>query len=66
MAFLKYNLDMDSEAYSTKLRQEESLFVVAGSWFGLEGHIRLGLGVERDHLEEALVRLGRFMDRHAA
>jgi len=64
MAFLGYNLSMSSEEFSTKLREEESLFVVAGSWFGLENHIRLGLGVETEHLEEALVRLARFADRH--
>lgn len=63
MAFLSYNCPLSSENFSTKLREEESLFVVAGSWFGLEGHIRIGLGIETAHLEDALKRLSRFADR---
>lgn len=66
MAFLRYHLPMSSQALSTRLREEESLFVVAGSWFGLENHIRLGLGVETEQLAEALERLARFAARHCA
>lgn len=65
MAFLGYSVPMSSEDFSTRLREEESLFVVAGSWFGLENHIRIGLGVEKEHLVEALERLSRFAERHS-
>ncbi|WP_230534121.1 aminotransferase class I/II-fold pyridoxal phosphate-dependent enzyme [Microvirga roseola] len=64
MAFLRYDFDMLSEALSEKLREEESTFVVAGSWFGIENHIRIGIGVKTEHLVEGLARLDRFLARH--
>lgn len=64
MAFLRYALPISSEEFSRRLREEESVFVVAGSWFGIEGCIRIGLGIPPEELEEALERLGRFLDRN--
>jgi aspartate/methionine/tyrosine aminotransferase len=63
MAFLRYDFDMTSEALSNELREEESVFVVAGSWFGIESHIRVGIGVKTEHLVEGLARLDRFLAR---
>jgi len=63
MAFLRYSFDMPSEDLSHALREEESVFVVAGSWFGIENHIRIGIGVKTDHLLEGLTRLDRFLAR---
>jgi aspartate/methionine/tyrosine aminotransferase len=64
MAFLRYDFDMPSEKLSEVLREEESVFVVAGSWFGIENHIRVGIGVKTEHLVEGLARLDRFLSRH--
>ena len=64
MAFLGYDFAMPSEDFSARLREEESVFVCAGSWFGLEGHIRIGIGVTPDHLREGLRRIDRFLARH--
>lgn len=61
MAFLRYDFGMTSEALSNELREEESVFVVAGSWFGIENHIRIGIGVKTEHLVEGLARLDRFL-----
>jgi aspartate/methionine/tyrosine aminotransferase len=63
MAFLRYDFDMPSETLSEDLRKEESVFVVAGSWFGIENHIRVGIGVTKEHLVEGLARLDRFLSR---
>ena len=63
MAFLRYDFDMPSEELSNALREEESVFVVAGSWFGIEDHIRIGIGVKAEHLVEGLARLDRFLAR---
>ncbi len=63
MAFLRYDFDMSSEKLSEELRQEESVFVVAGSWFGIENHIRVGIGVKTEHLMEGLNRLDKFLSR---
>jgi aspartate/methionine/tyrosine aminotransferase len=64
MAFLGYDFDMPSEDLSNRLREEESVFVVAGSWFGIERHIRIGIGVKTEHLVEGLARLDAFLSRH--
>jgi aspartate/methionine/tyrosine aminotransferase len=63
MAFLRYDFDMPSEKLSETLREEESVFVVAGSWFGIENHIRIGIGVMTEHLVEGLNRLDKFLSR---
>jgi hypothetical protein len=63
MAFLRYRYSIASEDFSRRLREEESVFVAAGSWFGLEGHIRVGVGVETLAFVEGLDRLGRFARR---
>jgi aspartate/methionine/tyrosine aminotransferase len=63
MAFLRYDFDLSSEQLSDALREEESVFVVAGSWFGIENHIRVGIGVQTEHLVEGLARLDRFLAR---
>jgi aspartate/methionine/tyrosine aminotransferase len=63
MAFLRYDFDMPSEKFSEALREEESVFVVAGSWFGIENHIRVGIGVQTEHLVEGLARLDRFLSQ---
>ncbi len=63
MAFLGYDFDIPSEALSNELREEESVFVVAGSWFGIENHIRIGIGVKTEHLVEGLARLDRFLSK---
>jgi aspartate/methionine/tyrosine aminotransferase len=64
MAFLRYDFDMSSEDLSNQLREEESVFVVAGSWFGIENHVRIGIGVKTEHLVEGLARLDAFLSRH--
>jgi aspartate/methionine/tyrosine aminotransferase len=61
MAFLHYDFDMPSDMLSNEFREEQSVFVVAGSWFGIENHIRIGIGVKTEHLVEGLARLDRFL-----
>ena len=63
VAFVRYAMDVPSETFSERLRQEESVFVVAGSWFGIDQHIRIGTGGKPDHLKEALARASRFAER---
>ena len=66
MAFIGYKWRMSSIEFSNKLREEENVFVVAGSWFGLDHYIRLGIGVEKYLLVGALDRLSNFAKRQAA
>lgn len=61
IAFIRYDLPMGSEDFSRLVRERESCFVVAGAWFGLEGHIRLGIGGDSHELEEGLKRVDRVL-----
>lgn len=63
VAFLRYALDMGSSEFSERLRREESVFVVAGDWFGLDRHVRLGTGGQQAELVAALERIDRFIRR---
>jgi aspartate/methionine/tyrosine aminotransferase len=61
MAFLSYQANLGSEEFVKGLRESESVFVCAGSWFGIDRHIRVGIGIEHDHLEEGLAAIDRFV-----
>jgi len=61
MAFLRYDLPVSSDDFCRRLRETQSVFAVAGSWFGMEGHLRLGIGGEPDHFRDALRRIDRFL-----
>jgi aspartate/methionine/tyrosine aminotransferase len=61
MVFLGYAAPLPSTELVTRLREAESTFVCAGEWFGLEGHIRIGIGVEHDHLVQGLAAIDRTM-----
>ncbi|HEY7590453.1 MAG TPA: aminotransferase class I/II-fold pyridoxal phosphate-dependent enzyme [Candidatus Limnocylindrales bacterium] len=57
---------LDSEAFAQRLLEEERVAVVPGNAFGPsgEGHVRACYATSYEQLEEALVRIGRFVDRH--
>jgi aspartate/methionine/tyrosine aminotransferase len=57
MAFIGYDYGIGSSALADRLRKEVGVFVVAGDWFGMDGFIRLGIGVERHVLEAGLERI---------
>jgi aminotransferase len=59
---------LSSEAFAGGLLEEERVAVIPGSAFGPsgEGHVRACYATSYEKLEEALVRIGRFVDRHRA
>ena len=59
MAFVRYDWPIGSAELSRIARERESVFVVAGEWFGMDGHLRIGTGGEPHVLEEGLARLDR-------
>jgi len=63
MAFLRYDLPISSDDLSRELREAQSVFVVAGSWFGMEDHLRLGIGVDPEHFADALDHIDRFLQQ---
>jgi aspartate/methionine/tyrosine aminotransferase len=61
MAFVGYDFPIGSAELSRRLREEESVFVVAGEWFGLDGRLRIGTGGERERLAEGLRRVDKVL-----
>jgi len=57
MAFVRYDFPINSTVLSRLIRERESVFVVAGDWFGLDGHLRIGIGGDTATLEEGLRRI---------
>ena len=59
---------MDSENFAQRLLVEERVAVVPGNAFGPsgEGHVRACYATSYEQLEEALERIGRFVERHRA
>jgi aminotransferase len=57
---------LSSEDFAQGLLQEERVAVVPGSAFGPsgEGHVRACYATSYEQLQEALVRIGRFVDGH--
>jgi aminotransferase len=57
---------MSSEEFSLKLLEEEQVAVISGTAFGDlgEGHVRMCYATAYELIEEALVRMGRFVERH--
>ena len=56
---------LNSEEFAERLLMEERVAVVPGSAFGTsgEGHVRCSYATSLPHLEEALLRMGRFVAR---
>ena len=56
---------LDSETFAARLLEEEHVAVVPGGAFGAsgEGHVRACYATSYEQLEEALRRIGRFVER---
>jgi len=48
MAFIRYNMKINSTDLANKLREEKSVLVVPGDQFGMDHFIRLGIGAEKE------------------
>ncbi len=63
--YARYELPMDSTALTDRLREEESVLVVPGDAFGMDGYLRLGVGENADYVLAGLDRFKAFLDRTA-
>jgi aminotransferase len=59
---------LSSDAFAERLLTEEHVAVIPGSAFGPsgEGHVRACYATSYEKLEEAIARIGRFVERHKA
>ncbi|WP_297186212.1 aminotransferase class I/II-fold pyridoxal phosphate-dependent enzyme [Thermococcus sp.] len=61
VAFLRYDLEIPSEELAIRLIKEKSTFLVPGSCFGIENHLRIGYGNPTDVMIEGLKRFKEFL-----
>ena len=59
VAFIRYDIDINSTELMERLCRDASVFVGAGDSFGMDHHLRIAFGQERKVLEEAFSRIER-------
>ncbi len=57
MAFMRYDFDINSTELADWLRTEQSVFILAGDTYGMDGFFRIGIGAERATLAAGLERV---------
>lgn len=57
IAYVRYRHAINSSQLMERCIKEQSLLIVPGDHFGMDGFIRLNYGVPPDHLREGLARL---------
>jgi len=61
LAFVRYGVDLPSVDVADAMRTQASVLVAPGSCFGVEGHLRIALGLEPAFVNEALERIARVL-----
>ena len=54
IAYLRYNLDMNSLELVNRLREQKSVLIVPGDHFFMDRYLRIGFGSNPDYLREGL------------
>lgn len=57
MLFIKYNLDINSTDLAEWLRNDKSVFILAGDVYGMDKHFRIGIGERKDYIINGLERI---------
>jgi aspartate/methionine/tyrosine aminotransferase len=57
IAFVRYNMDINSTELARRLIEEKSVFIVPGDSFGMDHFFRIGTGQPRERLTMALERI---------
>jgi len=61
IAFVGYQLDVDSESLVKQLIDKKSVLVMPGDYFHVPHHLRISFGLPRDYLQTALQRIHETM-----
>ncbi|MGB6338189.1 MAG: aminotransferase class I/II-fold pyridoxal phosphate-dependent enzyme, partial [Candidatus Aminicenantaceae bacterium] len=68
IAFVRYQLDVNSTELANKLIQEKSVLIVPGDHFGMDKFIRISFGLPQNYLTEGLKRIQQLVteirDKH--
>lgn len=62
IAFVRYNLPVNSTELTERLRKEKSVLIVPGDHFGLDHHLRISFGLPHDYLRGGLDRIHQLFD----
>jgi aspartate/methionine/tyrosine aminotransferase len=65
ICFVRYDQPIGSTELAERLRVEKDVLVVPGDHFGMDRFIRIGFGLPREQLLEALGRVGEALDEVA-
>ena len=70
IAFLRYQLNVNSTALANKLIQEKSVLIVPGDHFGMDKFVRISYGLPQNYLTEGLKRIQELVtevrDKHGS
>ena len=61
IALVRYSHPIGSSELAERLRDERSVLVVPGDFFGLDGCLRIGFGSDPEYLTSALTLIGEFL-----
>ncbi len=65
IAYVRYRHAVNSTVLSDRIRTEQSVLVVPGDHFDMDGYLRIGFGSDPAHLTSALALVGEVLDRIA-
>jgi len=57
IAFVKYNMDINSTKFVERLVHEKSVLIVPGDHFGMDQFLRISFGLPKDYVEGGLGRI---------
>lgn len=66
IVFVRYRHPINSTALVERLRDEQSVLLVPGDHFDMDGYLRIGFGSDPAHLTHALDRVGEVLDHVTA
>lgn len=66
IAFVRYNLDINSTELTDRLRSEKSVLIVPGDHFGMDHFLRISFGLPHDYLVPALDRMHELIQEIAS
>ena len=61
IVYARYHHAINSTELVTRLRQEKSVLVVPGDYFGMDGYLRIGFGDEAGYIRAGLERVGELI-----
>jgi aspartate/methionine/tyrosine aminotransferase len=62
IVFVRYGYAINSTALTDRLRDEQSVLLVPGDHFNMDGYLRIGFGSDPTHLLAGLERVGEALD----